>query len=157
VRIIHLPDRWTILLDFVAWAIIQPGIAFLCIQIPASAFNPDGWLFRTRPWERGGAIYQRLFRVKQWKSRLPDGAAVFRKGFSMKGVADRDPRRLRRWIAESCRAELTHWASILPALLFFTWNPFYVGVVMILYAGLVNLPCIIAQRYNRPRLKRLLR
>jgi hypothetical protein len=45
---------------------------------------------------------------------------------------------------------MDHWLCIPPALLFFLWNPGPVGFVMILYAFVVNLPCILAQRFNRP-------
>jgi glycosyl-4,4'-diaponeurosporenoate acyltransferase len=44
---------------------------------------------------------------------------------------------------------------LLFSLVFFIWNPWWVGIVMIVYAILVNVPCIIIQRYNRIRLKRV--
>lgn len=43
-----------------------------------------------------------------------------------------------------------------PAFLFFIWNPLWAGFIMIAYAILANLPFILTQRYNRPRLQRLL-
>jgi glycosyl-4,4'-diaponeurosporenoate acyltransferase len=43
-----------------------------------------------------------------------------------------------------------------PAGLFFLWNKWQVGIVMIIYAFTVNIIPIIVQRYNRPRLKRML-
>ncbi|MDG0792194.1 hypothetical protein OMP38_15960 [Cohnella ginsengisoli] len=54
--------------------------------------------------------------------------------------------------AETKRAELTHWLSILPAPLFFLWNPVWVGWIMVLYAAAFNLPIIVVQRYNRGRI-----
>jgi len=36
--------------------------------------------------------------------------------------------------------------------LFFLFNFWYAGIIMILYAFIANLPCIIIQRYNRPKL-----
>jgi glycosyl-4,4'-diaponeurosporenoate acyltransferase len=38
---------------------------------------------------------------------------------------------------------------------FFVWNIWWVGIVMIVYAMLANMPCIMIQRYNRIRLKRV--
>lgn len=58
---------------------------------------------------------------------------------------------------ETQRAEWTHWVSMLPAPLFFIWNPVWAGWLMILYALIANLPFIIIQRYNRPRLLKLIR
>lgn len=57
---------------------------------------------------------------------------------------------------ESRRAEPTHWLQVIWVPVFFLFNPFWIGVIMIGYAPIVNLPCILVQRYNRPRLKRIL-
>jgi glycosyl-4,4'-diaponeurosporenoate acyltransferase len=46
---------------------------------------------------------------------------------------------------------------ILFSPLFFLWNPLWVGFLMILYALTENLPMIMAQRYNRYRLRRVLK
>jgi glycosyl-4,4'-diaponeurosporenoate acyltransferase len=151
VRIIHLSTFWTIVVDCIAWAILQPAIAYVCIKLPSAALRHDRWLFEARGWERGGAIYDTLFRVRRWKSLLPSGGTLFG-GFSMKRIVALDHDYLRTWIIETCRAELCHWLVILPSFLFFLWNPFYLAVVMLLYALLINVPLIVIQRYNRPRL-----
>ena len=156
IPVIELPIYWTIALDSIAWAIIQPAIGYAGTRLPATVLDHRRWLFRTRPWERSGAIYQRLFRVRGWKSALPSGGTVFPGGFSMRQIASRQPDYLQRWLLETCRAELTHWMSILPSALFFLWNPRPLGVAMVVYAVLVNVPCIIVQRYNRPRLMQIL-
>ncbi len=156
-RVVDLPMLWTIVLDSAAWALIQPAIAYLALRIPARAFDPQGWLFRTRHWERGGAIYQTVFHVRAWKAWLPSGARLFAGAFEIRSLAAYTVPYLRRWSLESCRSELCHWLAILPAALFFLWNPPWVGGGMIAYAVLFNAPCIIAQRYNRPRVIRLLR
>jgi len=149
--IIDLPAHWTLILDFVAWGILQPAAAGLCSVLPPAVFRPTRWLFRPRPWERGGAVYERFLAVRRWKRLLPSGGTVRRGGFDMRHVTSHAPLYLRTWVLESCRAELSHWLAIPPALLFFLWNPWFVGLLMILYAILVNGPCIVAQRYNRPR------
>ena len=148
---------WTILINGVAWGILQPLIAYLCTRIPVSAFSASTWLFRPRAWERDGAIYQRIFWVRRWKDWLPSGGAVFEGGFSMRRIASSDAIYLHRWLHETCRAELTHWIAVLVSGLFFLWNRPLVALFMVVYALAANLPCIIAQRYNRPRLLRVLR
>jgi len=153
--IVRLPTFWTILLDCIAWALIQTGVAYLAIRLPRRWLNPHAWLLRARPWERGGDLYERLFRVRRWKALLPSGGGLFRGGFSMRSLQGRDAAHLHTWVLESCRAEICHWAAIAPSLLFFIWNPPGVGWVMIAYAVLVNAPCIIAQRYNRPRFQKI--
>ncbi|MBK8650664.1 MAG: hypothetical protein IPN23_02960 [Elusimicrobia bacterium] len=51
--------------------------------------------------------------------------------------------------------ELAHWLAMTAAP-FFLWNRPWVGGLMAAYALAGNLPCVIAQRYNRARLARLL-
>jgi glycosyl-4,4'-diaponeurosporenoate acyltransferase len=47
-----------------------------------------------------------------------------------------------------------HWAVLALSGLFFLWNPWWAGMVMIAYAAAANLPCILIQRYNHLRLAR---
>ncbi|MHB1293873.1 MAG: glycosyl-4,4'-diaponeurosporenoate acyltransferase CrtO family protein [Anaerolineae bacterium] len=154
-RLLALPTGWTIALDFVAWFAIHMGVAYLSLRLPDGLLDYRRWLYRTRTWEQGGALYERLFHVRQWKHRLPDGAALFGRPVD-KRIRSRQAAHLDTWVLESCRAELCHWLAILPAALFFLWNPPAVGIFMIVYAIAFNGPCIIAQRYNRPRVLRTL-
>jgi glycosyl-4,4'-diaponeurosporenoate acyltransferase len=108
-----------------------------------------------RDWERNGVIYEKLFRLQSWKKKLPDGAAIFKDGFEKKCLKETNQDYLNSFMKETCRAEITHWIVFLFGLLFFIWNLWWVGIVMILYAALANMPCIITQRYNRIRLRRI--
>ena len=156
-RIIHLPTSWTILVDFVIWFIIHMGVVYGVVRIPTHRFNPDGWLFRTRGWEKAGNLYQDCFKIKKWKQYLPDGAPLLgSRGFPKKKLQEKTPEFLRAFLQETCRAELTHWLTMLFAPFFFLWNPLWVGFFMIFYALTENLPLIMAQRYNRARLRRII-
>ncbi len=107
--------------------------------------------------EKEGRIYDRVFRVSRWKRLLPDGGMVCRKhGFKKKHLVNFTEKTLNRFLVESARGELTHWLAILPFWIFGFIAPPQVIWYMLIYALLVNLPCIIAQRYNRPRVQRLL-
>ena len=153
--LLHLPSLPTILLDIAVWLIIHMGVSSLMTHIPLSSFDTGFWLYKRRKWEKDGRIYAKIFRLKKWKKRLPDGAALFKGGFRKKHLKGLDDVYLDNFIRETCRAELTHWIMFLVSPVFFIWNPWWVGIVMIVYAILVNLPCIIIQRYNRIRLKRV--
>jgi ABC-2 type transport system ATP-binding protein len=156
-RLIHLPTSWTILVDFLAWLIIHIAVIWFVVRIPGTRFNPDGWLYRTRPWEDGGNGYQRFFRIKKWKTYLPDGAPLLStRGFPKKNLQEKSPEYLRLFLRETCRAELTHWLTLAFAPFFFLRNPLWVGFFMILYALTGNIPLIMAQRYNRARLRRII-
>jgi hypothetical protein len=63
---------------------------------------------------------------------------------------------LHRFIRETWRGELCHWCALGCAPVFFLWNPWWADLIMVGYGLLANLPCILAQRYNRLRLQRLL-
>jgi len=154
VRVLNLPTLWTILLDALAWLILSPAISFLTLRLPADAFDPQGWLYATRRWEREGELWNVLFRVRRWKSALPSGGPALG-GFSMRRFESTEPAYVRRWMAETCRAELAHWLQIALAPLFFLWNVPVAGAIIIVYALAANLPCIIVQRYNRPRVLRI--
>ena len=153
--LLHLPTLPTILLDIAAWMIIHVGVSYLMTYIPLSLFDTGFWLYKQRKWEKDGKIYARIFKLKKWKRRLPDGAALFKEGFRKKHLKGLDDAYLDSFIRETCRAELTHWMMFLFSAVFFIWNHWWVSIVMIVYAILVNVPCIIIQRYNRIRLIRV--
>lgn len=155
-QIWYLSNSWTVIIDTAAWFIVHMGFAWFVTYLPTRLFNPEGSLFKLRSWERGGEIYQKLFKVHDWKRKLPDGAAIFKKGFKKKKIKSRNREYLERFMQETCRGEAAHWLVIMAAPLFFLWNPPWAGFVMIVYAFFANLPCIIVQRYNRPWIKRLI-
>jgi len=147
---------WIILINSVAWflVIFIPGA--LIQKIPLPCFREDQFLFRIRSWEREGRVYLGLG-IRRWKEHLPDGAGIFDDGFRKKKIRGTDPLYFKRFVLETCRAELVHWVIIALIPLFFLWNPLEVAVWMIPFGLAVNLPCLIAQRYNRPRLQRMAR
>jgi len=152
--IFHLPSSWTIALDFIMWLVIHLGVSVSVAKIKPDAFDPESWLYRGRSWEREGKIYKAFLGVKKWKRVLPDGAAVFKSGFRKKHLRNQDAVYIHRFIIETCRAELAHWVIFVFSFVFFIWNDWWVGMIMVAYALIVNMPCVIAQRYNRARLKR---
>jgi glycosyl-4,4'-diaponeurosporenoate acyltransferase len=152
-RLLHLSTFWTVILDFAAWFFIHIGVVLVMVSIPMARFHPEGWIFRPRIWEKEGLFYLRQLRIKKWKKYLPDGARwLGSRGFPKTRLAEKGRPYLALFSRETCRAELTHWMIILFAPFFFLWNRPWVGLIMILYALLENLPLIIAQRYNRLRL-----
>jgi glycosyl-4,4'-diaponeurosporenoate acyltransferase len=156
-RLIFLSTFWTVILDIIAWFIIHMGVVLLMVRIPAGTFDPGSFLFKSRVWERGGDLYQKVFRIKKWKERAPDGSSLLKdRGFPKKRLKGRDDSYLNLFLLETCRAELTHWVIIGFAFPFFLWNRFYVGLIMILYALLENVPLIMVQRYNRHRIGRVI-
>lgn len=156
-QLIELTVFWTIFLDCIAWFIIHMSSAIIALKIPDRHFDQDVWPYKVYTWEKGGYVWQQLLHVRSWKDYLPDGGSYFKSGFQKKQMQHRNLDYYRQFIRESRRGEFTHWLAIIPAPLFFLWNPISAGWIMILYSLLVNGPCIIAQRYNRPRFLRLIK
>ena len=84
-RIIYLPDNWTILLCFIVWPLIQVAAALFCLNLPDRIFSSTSFLFRPHRFEKHGRIYDQIFCVRRWKHLLPDGGMVWKKrGFKKK-------------------------------------------------------------------------
>jgi glycosyl-4,4'-diaponeurosporenoate acyltransferase len=132
------------------WPLIQIALAWSFIRMPADWFRPP-----ESP--EGTDFYEKWLGIKLWKDRLPDGAGWFGGGFAKGRMRSADPDYLRRFIAETWRGELCHWCAFLFVPVFFLWNPWWGNLVMLVYAIAANGPCILAQRYNRIRMTRLLR
>lgn len=154
-QLIEFSPIVTILLDILAWGFFHMTISLTTLKMPERWFEQDLALYRSWSFEKEGKLWNTLFRVKRWKHLIPDGTIVLRSGFNKKTLQGRDPLLVAKFLRESRRAELNHWLSILPSVLFFLWNPLWAGYIMVAYALLFNVPIIIAQRYNRPRLLRV--
>lgn len=145
---IELPVAWIVVVNVLGWPAIQLGLAWGFTRLPAA------WFHAPRPfaWEDRGLIYQKSLRIKSWKGLLPDGAVWFAGGFAKGRIGARDAGYLKRFASETWRGELCHWSAIACTPVFFLWNPWWGDVVMVAYALAANLPCIVAQRYNRARM-----
>ena len=149
---IELPILWTIVLNVAGWLAIQLGFAWAFTKMPANWFNPPPPF----AWERRGHFYEASFRIKAWKDHLPDAARWFGGGFAKGTLAQKSPAYVERFVRETWRGELCHWAALACTPVFFLWNPWWGDLIIVAYALAANLPCILAQRYNRVRLQRLL-
>jgi glycosyl-4,4'-diaponeurosporenoate acyltransferase len=124
----------------------------ICNSLGDKWFKESSFILKTRKWENDGKFYKTVFKINKWKPLLPDGAKLYKNGFQKRNVKNFEPEYFSQFIAETGRAEITHWLQIIPFWVFGLWSPSFVILPMLFYALLVNLPCIIAQRYNRPRL-----
>jgi glycosyl-4,4'-diaponeurosporenoate acyltransferase len=138
------------------WILIHFGIGYLAHRLPLGVLAALPVVNQSYRWENSGHLYEWLG-IRAWKDHLPEAGAFYEGGFSKRHLRSRDPAYLMRFVLETARAEWSHWLTWGMALTFFAWNPWQVGVVMLIYGGIVNLPCILIQRYNRARLKRVIR
>jgi glycosyl-4,4'-diaponeurosporenoate acyltransferase len=145
---------WTA--NVLCWPLIHLGVGFAALRLPPRLLAGDTWITAPRPWERGGRLYRDILAIRKWKSLLPDGAPCLG-GFSKKRLHKRDKSHLAQFLVETRRSELAHWCMLCCLPIFFLWNPLWACCVMSVYALAANLPCILAQRYNRIVLERALR
>ena len=155
-RVVRLSLNRTVVLDCVAWGALSFAVGYATHRRPAAAFSDDGAVTRLRPFESEGRWYERRLCIGAWKRRIPEAGGFFDGGFSKRSLPSRDAAHLERYVAETRRAEVTHWALVASAPLFVLWNPPALAAVQVGYATAANLPCIAIQRYNRARLLRLL-
>jgi glycosyl-4,4'-diaponeurosporenoate acyltransferase len=153
--IVQLSGPWAIVINITVWLVISLGVGMSTARMQPNSFNPQSWLYRQRIWERGGKTYKSRLKVKKWKRLLPPVAALVKGGFRKKHLGNADAAYVRRFILETCRAEFTHWVIFLFSLIFFLWNDWWIGLIMVAYGLATNMPCIVIQRYNRIRLERM--
>ena len=124
--------------------------------LPKNRFDPESVWFRCHRFEQNGKIYEKL-RIKRWQNRVPDMSKIFPWAMPAKKLSSDFKTQLPRMLEETCVAEFIHWLLCLTGLYGLTLWPGPGGLILyILYVAVFNLPFILIQRYNRPRLLRLL-
>ena len=124
---------------------------FVGQALPRAHFDPQKFPYRSADWENGGKVYEKLG-IKHWKDRLPDMSKIMPDMVKKKMSAVKS-QGMDVLIAETCVAECVHWWLMLLSLgIFFFWRGAWAVVFWLVYNLLGNLPFIIIQRYNRPRL-----
>ena len=150
---IELPIAWIIALNIAGWPVIQFGLAWAFTRMPVTWFNPG---VATRVGTGRTFLRTHLRHQDAGKTGCPTPRAGSAAALPRARWPDSHPDYLRRFIRETWRGELCHWVALGCAPVFFLWNPWWADLIMVGYGLLANLPCILAQRYNRLRLQRLL-
>lgn len=121
--------------------------------VPKHWFDSARFPYRTHAWE--ARLYEAL-RVKRWQGRVPDMSRLFTRIMPAKRITADTLRDIPRMLQETCVAELTHaLLGVFGLAMLWLWPGVGGAVVTAAYIILGNLPFIIIQRYNRPRLQRL--
>lgn len=124
------------------------------VLLPDRCFAPGQWIFRTQAWERDGDFYRDVLRIDRWKDKVP--AVDSLNNFSKRQLTGAHADYLQRFVLETCRAESNHLRSVLSVIPLRLWTPPDLWLLCFLLALLGNLPFVLIQRYNRPRLQRTL-
>ena len=124
--------------------------------LPRRWFDGGRFPYRCCKWEKQGKLYTRIG-VDRWKTLVPDMSRILpdmvKKQVQPNAVTAAQAEVL---VQETCVAEAVHTASSLLGLFCLRLWPGWGGVaVWLVWFLLGNLPFILIQRYNRPRLIRL--
>ncbi|MBQ7801301.1 MAG: glycosyl-4,4'-diaponeurosporenoate acyltransferase [Oscillospiraceae bacterium] len=123
--------------------------------LPRRWFRAERFPYRPFSWEREGKIYEKLH-IRVWKDRVPDMSRLLRSMVPKAVTARPTAESLDRLVRETCVAEAVHWAlAVLSLGVLKIWKGLG-GWICYGLCLLGNLPFIIIQRYNRPRLLRTL-
>lgn len=121
--------------------------------LPRERFRWDRFPYAPCAWERDGRFYSRL-KIESWKNKVPDKSRFVPSTVRKSVGLDRSAGHLWRLVQETCVAELVHWVLLVVSpVVLLVMKPPYSVIAAVLY-GLSNLPFIMIQRYNRPRLVR---
>ena len=141
------------IINAVGWLILHMSIAAIATRLDARHFARDNCLYRVHPFEI--RFYRRILRIRSWKHHLPDGALWVGGHLPKKDLRPSDPASMRQFVIETRRGEAAHWLMLACFPIFFLWNPPWACLVIMAYAVLANLPCILVQRYNREAAQRI--
>lgn len=122
--------------------------------VPRRWIRPGRFPWRSASWEP--RLYRAL-RIKRWQDKVPDMSRVFTRLMPAKRLTRETLCDLSRMIDETCVAEGTHVLLCVAGLyMLHLWPGAGGAALTAVYILLGNLPFILIQRYNRPRLVRLL-
>lgn len=141
------------ILLFAILSILNTAVSMI---LPESIFIYTKWLFRERKWEHGGTIYQKLFNIKKWKDKLPELSDFIKKSFPKKKLPSFNMEYLKKYIVESYRSELCHWMIVISVVIFSSWFNEDMENFIFILAVILNVPYIMIQRFNRPRIMNIM-
>ena len=141
--------------NLILWIILQFIVACIISFLPDSLFNPHGWPYKIRKWEKDGKIYKELFKVKNWKNKLPVGKPFNKNDIDLREFKSKKLSYINKYMITSCKSEAVHIFSIFSMFIFFIFHNLPIAITIMLSALLINLPFIIILRYNRHRILKL--
>lgn len=155
-KLLNLYLQKNLIINLIIFVLFTAEVSYLSNKIPDKVYSYKRWIFRERKWEKGGEVYHRILKVKHWKNRLPELGDFLKSVFPKKHIKEYSQKYLQIYLIESCKAELTHWCIILSSWLFLLWCDLKISAIIGLVAAVLNLPYVAIQRYNRPRIVKLI-
>ncbi len=147
-------------MKFVCCVIYMAALGLLAFpvgrMISKSDPNPNRFPYRSYEWEDDGRIYEKLD-IKDWQARIPDVSKVLGNLMPKKNLSGvLNSESVGVMIRETCTAETVHrLLNVAGLYMLDIWDGFGGFLLYLVYFFLGNLPFILVQRYNRPRLLKM--
>lgn len=126
-------------------------IAFLLHLIPQKSINYNAKFFNVNKNER--KFYEKIG-IRKWKDKIPEMGQLCH--FKKDKISSNELKYVDKFLVETCYAEIVHYGMIAVGLFIIIIIPFeYVlnySLPLVLINTFLNLPPILIQRYNRPKL-----
>lgn len=125
--------------------------------LPKEWFKYDAPPFKDLPFEKGGHFYRKLG-IHRWHKLLPDMSRILPGLMPPKRVvAHISAAQAEIMVQETCIAEIIHvFLSVMGLAIPFLWPGPWGIVACLIYILIGNVPFILIQRFNRPKLVQLL-
>ena len=136
------------------WYLIWISIAafFIGRLLPKKWFCADMFPWKVWNFEKSGRIYEKL-RIRKWMNKVPDMSRILPFMMPAKKIEFGKLDKMDVMIRETCVAEFIHGMNCILGLRCLKLYPGMGGIVIaFLYAFVFNIPYMLIQRYNRPRL-----
>ncbi|MCD8391089.1 MAG: hypothetical protein LUD03_04530 [Firmicutes bacterium] len=122
--------------------------------MPRSRVNPNIFWFSEKKWEKGCKIYNKTG-VSRWKNSLPDMSKYVNRLLLKRLSGGETAGDIYALIIETCVAEAAHFCLILLSAGMVFNRCDLTNVLCALFYAAGNVPYVIIQRYNRPRLRKM--
>lgn len=146
-----------ILIGFACVLLPSLFVAIIIRMLPRKWFNPDRKIYQVGDKERQFLL---KIGIKKWKDKIPEmGQTVNFKKDKLQDANNAEY--IQKFLVETCYAESLHISCAVLAIIFafisllfmpnlFVWP---VSLPVAIVYSIYNIPSILIQRYNRPRLK----
>ena len=131
--------------------VIGTAAFYLGQLLPRKNFDYRSFPFAPLKWEDGGRVYLKIS-IQRWKDKVPDMSQYVKSAFRKRITVFRSTEYLEELVLETCVAEFVHWVLVLLSPVFLILMPPNTGWIAALLYAIGNMPFILIQRYNRPRL-----
>lgn len=123
--------------------------------LPRKWFKADKFPYRPFGFEKGGKIYKTIG-VHKWQKKMPDMSQIMPDMVTKRLSPGASAEDVRILIAETCVAEHVHVALCLSFFYIAKFWDTHAWIYLWLIYTAFNIPFIMIQRYNRPKLLRVL-